>query len=393
MPRLPLRPIFTLLLTLLLFWAAVPLPAAASAGEPPAGRTVRQASADVEQDVTVLVTAVGDGDSLTVQLPDGRIDALRLVGIDAPERNPDGRAAGCYAHEASARTADLALGQTATLEFDIRQRDRAGRLLGYLWLDGQAESLNEQLLAEGMVLPLTVGPNSAYGEDLGTAARRAELAKRGIWAACDVTDSPTVATEYPLDETQVLGTDTPAIRLVVGTEREDAGQQLTILVEARADAGLRGIVVSGDRADDPAFSDLREIPCDGLTVCRATWTARPHGLGTYHLTARALAADEQSASAAVGLRVVGRWQTVAAQAAQIRARAVTSPPPDAEDATAPAADGSCLETHPVKGLQADAGGGRRYMLPADDGYAAALTAICYASEEAATAAGFRHAAP
>jgi endonuclease YncB( thermonuclease family) len=386
MPRLS----SLLMLALLLVWAALPVSAAAAPHDPV---PVRQSSTEPGQDVAVLVTAVGDGDSLTVQLPDGSIETLRLLGIDAPERTPEGRAAGCYAQEAAARAGELALGQTATLEFDTRQRDRAGRLLGYLWLDGHAESLNEQLLAEGMVLPLTVGPNSAYNDDLRAAARRAELGKRGIWAACDVADPPTVATEYPLDETQALGTDAPAVRLVVGTEREDTSRQLIVQVEARADAGLRGIVVSADRADDPAFSDVREIPCDGQTVCRAAWTARPRGLGTYHLTARALTADNQTADVIVGLRVVGRWQTIAAQAAEIRARAIASPPPRAEDAAAPAADGSCPATHPIKALQTDAGGGRRYVLPADDGYAAALTAICYTSEDATNAAGFRHAAP
>jgi hypothetical protein len=208
-----------------------------------------------------------------------------------------------------------------------------------------------------------------------------------------VADAPTVATGYPLAESPTLGADEPAVRLVVGTERDDGGRQLTVLVEARADAGLRSIVVSADRADDPAFSTPQEIPCDDQAVCRATWKARPRGLGTYHLSARAVAADERTADANVGLRVVGRWQTVAAQAAQIRAQAVASPAPHAEDAAAPAMDGACPDTHPVKGLQADAGGGRRYVLPDDDGYDAALTAICYTSEDAATAAGFRYAIP
>ncbi len=384
------RPTLLLALSLLLILSAFApaAPAWAVAGQP-ALTAVRQA----EPEVAVLVTDVADADILTVQFPDGRSETLRLLGLDAPEQLPEGRAAGCYAQEAAARARTLALGQTATLEFDTRQRDRTGRLLGYLWLDGQAESLNEQLLAEGMALPLTVGPNSAYNEDLRAAAKRAQLAKRGIWAACVVADAPTVATDYPLDESPGLGGNAPIVRLVVGTERDDDGRQLTVLVEAHAEAGLRGIVVSADRADDPEFSTPREIPCDGQTVCRATWTARPRGLGTYHLTARAVAADEQAADASVGLRVVGRWQTIAAQAAQIRARVVASPPPRAEDAAAPFADGACPVAHPVKGLQADAGGGRRYVLPTDDGYETAHAAICYASEDVATAAGFRHAAP
>ncbi len=345
------------------------------------------------EETAVVVTGITDGDIVTVRLPDGREETLRLLGIDAPEQGADGRDDGCFASEAAARTRDLAAGQMATLEFDTRQRDRTGRLLGYLRIDGHRDSLNEQLVAEGMALPLTVGPNAAYNEDLRAAARRAQLATRGIWAACNVSDPPTVATDYPLAERPPLTADEPIVRLAVGTERDDDGRQLTVLVEARADNGLRGILVSADRPDDPIFSTPREIPCDGQTVCRATWTARPRGLGTYTLSARAVAVDDQVADASVGMRVVGRWQTIAAQAVELRARAAAQSVPRAEDVTAPATDGSCPASHPVKGLQADAGGDRRYLLPDDIGYDVAPTAICYASEDAASSAGFRHVTP
>ena len=77
----------------------------------------------------------------------------------------------------------------------------------------------------------------------------------------------------------------------------------------------------------------------------------------------------------------------------VAAPSATQRVPHAEEAAEPNDDGSCPAAHPVKALQADRAGARRYLLPADAGYATAAGAICYTSEETATAAGFQHAAP
>lgn len=390
MPRLrptPLPASSLIALLALLLVAALAAGASPMAAAAPAAQGSPAATAG-EADLAGVVSDVLDADTLLLRLADGRTETVRLLGIDAPERRTDGGAAGCFAEEAAAQARALAAGRPATVAVDVRPRDRAGRLLGYVWLDGDRASLNERLLEDGVAMPLSVGPNTAYSADYQAAARRARLAQRGIWAACPVSDAPTVATDYPLDETPALGASEPAVRLVVGTERDGTGRQLTIAVEARADAGLRGIAIATDRDDDPGFTAPREIRCDGQAVCRASWTARPRGLGSYRLTARALAEDAQSADAEIGLRVVGRWQTVAARAADLRARAAADPLPRAEDAAPPGPDGACPSEHPVKGLAADPAGGRRYLLPGDDGYDRASAAVCYADEDAAKAAGF-----
>jgi endonuclease YncB( thermonuclease family) len=347
------------------------------------------AAAEAEDQLPVLVTGVADGDTLTVRLADGRSDTLRLIGIDAPEGDAPNRPAGCFARESTARTSELALNRAGIVELDTRDRDRAGRLLGYLHLEGQTRSLNEQLLAEGFALPLSVGSNTAYSDDLRAAARAAQLRSTGIWSACDVADLPTIATAYPLDETPALWATEPAIRLLLGTQRDEGGTLLTVTVEARGAGGLNEIAVSGDRQDDPVFSSERTLTCGGQATCSDTWTARPRGLGTYQLHARVSGTDGQTADTQAGLRIVGRWQMIAARAAQVRERATeVRPPAPAPTPSVPINQTECSAGFPVKALRPDESGVRRYLLPADGGYAEAVPQGCFQTEADASAAGW-----
>src|SRR5690606_4136814 len=90
------------------------------------------------------VERVIDGDTIACREGGERI---RLLLVDAPEL-----AQGTYG--AAARTALLALlppGSVARVELDVRERDRYGRVLAYLYTpDGRM--VNEVLAREGFVV-------------------------------------------------------------------------------------------------------------------------------------------------------------------------------------------------------------------------------------------------
>ena len=90
------------------------------------------------------VTSVADGDTVRVRLLGGRVERVRLIGIDAPER------AECFSRKATAAARGLALDEQVTLRGDATQdtRDTYGRLLAYVWLPG-GRDLGAQLLARG----------------------------------------------------------------------------------------------------------------------------------------------------------------------------------------------------------------------------------------------------
>jgi hypothetical protein len=71
-------------------------------------------------------------------------------------------------------------GRRIRLELDVRERDRFGRLLAYVWL---ADTLvNEWLVRGGYAVESSFPPNLRYQERLQAAQREAEDAGRGWWS-------------------------------------------------------------------------------------------------------------------------------------------------------------------------------------------------------------------
>jgi len=97
--------------------------------------------------------------------------------MDTPElsQSPFGVQAG------SALAAFIPRGSDVQLEQDVEARDRYGRLLAYVWLDGTL--VNWRMVREGWAVLLTYPPNVQYVEWLTDAEHRAREEGRGLWAA------------------------------------------------------------------------------------------------------------------------------------------------------------------------------------------------------------------
>ena len=126
----------------------------------------------------VEVARVIDGD--TIALAGG--ERVRLVQIDAPEL-PEGE---CHAAESAAVLAGLLPRGTAIrLEADPRldDVDRFGRLLRYVHRGDL--NVNLELVRRGAASAYFFrGDRGRFAGELAAAARRAERAGRGLWAAC-----------------------------------------------------------------------------------------------------------------------------------------------------------------------------------------------------------------
>jgi endonuclease YncB( thermonuclease family) len=130
-------------------------------------------------DPRFLVTRAIDGD--TLELATG--ETVRLIGVNTPETVAPGQPVECYGHEASAFTKARAEGQLVTLEKDVSETDRFGRLLRYVWLpDGTM--LNEVLVAEGYAQVSTFPPDVTYQERFLAAQQQAAAAGAGLWSGC-----------------------------------------------------------------------------------------------------------------------------------------------------------------------------------------------------------------
>ena len=96
----------------------------------------------------------------------------------------------CYGREASARVvALLPVGSTVTLERDVSERDRFGRLLRYVYLD-DGRMVNELLLAEGFATIATFPPDLRYLDRFREAESVARAELRGLWSLCAGTPTP-----------------------------------------------------------------------------------------------------------------------------------------------------------------------------------------------------------
>jgi micrococcal nuclease len=129
---------------------------------------------------TVIDTV--DGDTIVVRLADGRTETVRVLGVDTPETKDPRKPVQCYGPEASAYTRSRVQGRAVTLERDVELRDKYGRLLAYVYVDGAR--LGDELLRLGYARFLVIAPNGEHARAMLAAEMEARAARRGLWGAC-----------------------------------------------------------------------------------------------------------------------------------------------------------------------------------------------------------------
>ena len=132
---------------------------------------------------SATVTRVVDGDTIVVKYSDGRSDKVRFIGVDTPETHKPGTPIQCFGPEAERFTRAQLAGRRIGLELDREPRDRYGRLLAYIYLNGQR--FEDTLLKLGYARQLTIRPNNRYARDLLALSIDAKRARRGLWNTCE----------------------------------------------------------------------------------------------------------------------------------------------------------------------------------------------------------------
>lgn len=128
------------------------------------------------------MVSVTDGDTVDV-LVEGRVESVRLVGINSPEQDE------CFAAEATEALADLVEGREVRLVADESDRDQYDRLLRYVFVDDTF--VNDAMVRGGYALAYRYEPDTARADDLDAAQADAQAAGRGLWApdACGRVDA------------------------------------------------------------------------------------------------------------------------------------------------------------------------------------------------------------
>jgi micrococcal nuclease len=140
---------------------------------------------DVEkyQSKTFSIVNVVDGDTIDIDIPDGRFNhtRIRLWGVDTPETKSKEYGVMYYGPEASEFTKKLSLRKAVTIYLDTTKhtRDKYDRLLAYIQLpDGVF--LNEVLLSEGFAYADLRFRHSFYNKYQQLEASARSL-KKGLW--------------------------------------------------------------------------------------------------------------------------------------------------------------------------------------------------------------------
>lgn len=128
---------------------------------------------------TARVVEIVDGDTIKVELR-GQVYRLRYIGMDSPERDVAGSTPEPYAVEATEANRRLVEGQTVTLDKDVSDTDRYGRLLRYVYVGDTL--VNVELVRLGLAWAKTYPPDTRLQAEIIAAEKQAREAHRGLWS-------------------------------------------------------------------------------------------------------------------------------------------------------------------------------------------------------------------
>lgn len=156
-----------------------------------------QQPADNQQTETFKVTRVIDGD--TIEIESGQ--KVRYIGIDTPETVDPRTLPQCFGSQAAAKNRELVEGKNVSLEKDVSETDKYGRLLRYVFIDGLF--VNEYLVKEGFAYASSYPPDVKYQDLLASAQNQARSINKGLWSLCQNQNSS--ATIYNNEGCQIKG--------------------------------------------------------------------------------------------------------------------------------------------------------------------------------------------
>jgi endonuclease YncB( thermonuclease family) len=134
------------------------------------------------------VLRVIDGDTIEVEI-DGQPYRVRYIGMDTPEQGMP------FYQEATQANAALVADQDVSLEKDVSETDRYGRLLRYVYV-GET-MVNEELLRQGYAQVATYPPDVSYQDRFLAVQQEAQTSGLGLWGGVVTAPEPVENTPEP----------------------------------------------------------------------------------------------------------------------------------------------------------------------------------------------------
>lgn len=136
---------------------------------------------DKKKLVDVTLDRAVDGDTIKVSY-NGNVDTVRYLFVDTPESKKPNSCVQPYGEDASKRNKELVSSGKLQLEFDKGdRRDKYGRLLAYVYVDGKP--VQETLLKERLTrVAYVYEPNTKYIDQFKKDEQEAKTEKLSIWS-------------------------------------------------------------------------------------------------------------------------------------------------------------------------------------------------------------------
>jgi endonuclease YncB( thermonuclease family) len=210
-------------------------------------------------DAAAKVVWIYDGD--TVELEGG--EKLRLIGINTPERDRDGKPAQAYA-QAAWHTLQQVLARhnnQVLLRYGKERRDVYGRLLAHLYVSNQS-NVSAYLLRRGLAIAITIPPNDWNVDCYRSAEAQARREKTGIWSL----------PQYRSLESSKLKGSEHGFHIIVGTVTRIGHSSRALWLNLKDKLGIRI-----DHADEHYFDSTDLANLKGKRIEGRGWIYQTKG--------------------------------------------------------------------------------------------------------------------
>ena len=151
------------------------------------------------------VVSVVDGDTIKLDI-NGKVETLRLIGIDTPETVDPRKEVQCFGVEASNKARELLSGKKVKIETDATQGtyDKYNRLLGYVFTE-DGLFYNQYMIKEGYAHEYTYNTPYKYQAKFKNLENEAQTSKSGLWSpdSCNG-DTSKVISNHPASPTSEI---------------------------------------------------------------------------------------------------------------------------------------------------------------------------------------------
>lgn len=139
----------------------------------------------INPDEKYQVLTVLDGDTFEVKM-NGKMEKVRMLGIDTPETVDPRKPVQCYGKEASDMTKSMLSHHSVVLKIDAKQSilDKYGRILAYVYRD-DGLFINTFLLEKGYAREYTYGNAYSFQKEFKALQASAQEQKFGLWESCN----------------------------------------------------------------------------------------------------------------------------------------------------------------------------------------------------------------